>query len=212
MNDYLKLLYYDNQIVVVDKPGGFLSVPGRGPDKQDCIVARVKERFPSCIAQPAVHRLDMATSGVMVLALTKEGHKSLSHQFSCRRVVKRYEAILEGAVQGDSGLIKLSFRLDPENRPYQVYDQEQGKEGLTSWRVLQRRGQMTRVEFFPHTGRTHQLRLHASHFKGLHCPIKGDALYGSGHDGDKMYLHATGLQITHPESGQHLCFFSSPDF
>ncbi len=148
----------------------------------------------------------------MVLALTREAHKNLSHQFFQRKVVKRYVALLDGKVAGDEGEIRLSFRLDPENRPYQVYDPVAGKEGISCWRLLKREVGKTRVEFFPYTGRTHQLRLHASHEKGLGCPVQGDALYGYGKDGDPMFLHATGLQFFHPLSGEQLCYFSPPPF
>ncbi|PIE66519.1 MAG: RNA pseudouridine synthase, partial [Desulfobacterales bacterium] len=171
-----------------------------------------KALFPDCLEQPSVHRLDMATSGLMVLARTKSAHRDLSIQFEQRAVVKRYEALVLGQVEGEQGMIDLPFRLDPDNRPYQVYDEEHGKRGVTHWKALRRDEHTTRLEFFPHTGRTHQLRLHASHAKGLGCPIVGDALYGTGRDGEQMFLHATGLQITHPESKEVLCFFSPPPF
>ncbi len=212
MNNSVEIVHEDEQFVVVNKPGGLLSVPGRGPEKQDCLTARVKNIFPDCIKQPAVHRLDMATSGLLVVALTEKAHRNLSQQFFNRSVVKRYVGLLEGHVVGEEGCVTLSFRLNPDNRPYQVYDPVQGKEGVTRWRIIKREKGLTRVEFFPHTGRTHQLRLHSSHLQGLSCPVKGDALYGTGRDGDKMYLHAAGLQFDHPESRQSLCFISYPDF
>jgi tRNA pseudouridine32 synthase/23S rRNA pseudouridine746 synthase len=196
----LHIVYADGLLVVVDKPGGLLSVPGRGPDKQDCVVNRVKKMFPGCIDQPAVHRLDMATSGLMVLALTSESHRHLSIQFADRLVEKKYEALLEGKVAEEKGEITLAFRLDPENRPRQIYDPVQGKTGSTRWQRLKTMDTITRVAFTPLTGRTHQLRLHAAHELGLGCPIVGDSLYGSGRQGDPMLLHATFLAFTHPGS------------
>jgi tRNA pseudouridine32 synthase / 23S rRNA pseudouridine746 synthase len=118
----LDILYHDTAIVVVNKPGGLLSVPGRGPDKQDCIVQRIRHRFPECIPQPSVHRLDMETSGLMVLALTPEAHRNLSIQFQNRTVQKQYLAILKGIVEKEQGEIELAFRLDVANRPYQMFD------------------------------------------------------------------------------------------
>ncbi|MCI5138389.1 MAG: RluA family pseudouridine synthase, partial [Candidatus Electrothrix sp. AR1] len=192
MKKELEIIFADQQLVVVNKPGGLLAVPGRGPDKQDSVVSRLKAQFPDAIDQPAVHRLDMATSGLMLLALTTEAHRHLSCQFSQRQVDKIYIALLDGAVTEESGEIELRFRLDPENRPYQVYDPVQGKNGITRWRRLALSGTLfgsearpnTRIEFTPLTGRTHQLRLHAAHPSGLGCPIIGDSLYGSGKMGD----------------------------
>ena len=220
----LKIIFADQQLVVINKPGGLLAVPGRGSDKQDSVVSRFKALFPDAIAQPAVHRLDMATSGLMVLALTAEVHRQLSCQFSQRQVDKVYIALLDGAVSeavtGKNGEIELRFRLDPDNRPYQVYDPVQGKIGITRWRRLalsrtlfESKGRpQTRIEFIPLTGRTHQLRLHAAHPLGLGCPIVGDSLYGTGQMGDPMYLHATRLAFTHPISKERLEFYSPPPF
>lgn len=212
VNQSLDIVHADGQLVVVDKPGGLLAVPGRGPEKQDCVVNRLKKMFPGCIDQPAVHRLDMATSGLMALALTVEAHRNLSRQFSAHLVQKRYIALLDGVVAADSGEITLGFRLDPENRPYQVYDPIHGKIGTTRWRRLEISGNRTRVEFVPLTGRTHQLRLHAAHELGLNCPIVGDSLYGSGTQGDPMLLHAAMLSFSHPETGVKVEFSSSVCF
>jgi tRNA pseudouridine32 synthase/23S rRNA pseudouridine746 synthase len=198
--------------VVIDKPAGFLSVPGRGPDKQDCVTARVKNLFPGCLEQPAVHRLDMDTSGLMVLARTRKAHRTLSLQFSERQVRKRYQALLAGLVHGEQGEIELAFRLDPENRPHQIYDPVQGKTGVTHWRKLGVEDGMTRVEFIPLTGRTHQLRLHAAHELGLGFPIVGDRLYGVREPGQRMLLHAQYLSFYHPLSGDAMEFFSPIPF
>ena len=212
----LQHIFADQHLVVVNKPGGLLAVPGRGPDKQDSVVSRLKKQFPEAIEQPAVHRLDMATSGLMVLALTAEAHRHLSQQFSQRQVDKVYIALLDGAAPEESGEIALRFRLAPENRPYQVYDPVQGKLGITRWRRLALCGSadqpQTRIEFMPLTGRTHQLRLHAAHPLGLGCPIIGDSLYGTGNMGDPMYLHAARLSFTHPVSNEYLEFYSPPLF
>jgi len=204
--------YQDEAIVVVDKPGGLLAVPGRGPDKLDCVVSRIRANIHGLIPQPAVHRLDMYTSGLMVLGITCESHRNLSKQFEARTVIKEYEALLEGHVSGSCGEIRLRFRLDPGNRPLQVYDPQNGKMGITHWELLSTTADNSRILFKPVTGRTHQLRLHAAHPLGLGCPIIGDSLYGSGKDGDPMFLHATRLIFTHPSSGSLLNFFSPPPF
>lgn len=198
----LEILYQDAGLIIIDKPSGLLSVPGRGPKKQDCVVSRLKEKFPDMIPQPAVHRLDMYTSGLMLLARTRHAHRHLCRQFEQREVKKRYVALVEGVVDRSSGEIRLAFRLDPENRPYQVYDPIQGKVGITRWRRLEVEGGMTRIEFRPLTGRTHQLRLHAAHEKGLGAPIVGDRLYGNGKEDDTMCLHASGLRFRHPDDGR----------
>ncbi len=208
----IAILYQDDHIVVVNKPGGLLSVPGRGKDKQDCVVTRVKKLFPNMIDQPAVHRLDMFTSGLMVLAKTTAAHRELGIQFEKRAVKKTYISLLEGKIPGSSGRIELSFRLDVTNRPYQIYDPVQGKRGITLWQKLGMTGDFTRVAFTPVTGRTHQLRLHAAHEKGLGVPIVGDRLYGNGKEGDQMMLHASQLSFNHPASQQPLTFDSPPSF
>ena len=212
----LNIIYSDSSNAVAEKPAGMLSVPGRGAGRQDSAAGRVRRLFPGCIDQPSVHRLDMDTSGLLVFALTKEAHRSLSIQFQQSIVKKKYTAVLEGLLDrrlGSVGRIELSFRLDPANRPYQVYDAVQGKKGISLWRKLleNEHERLTRVEFTPLTGRTHQLRLHAAHpadfcasdaacdsgsaapdrtqsstaavnHGGLGCPIAGDRLYGSSSD------------------------------
>jgi tRNA pseudouridine32 synthase/23S rRNA pseudouridine746 synthase len=208
----LHILYQDEFLAVVEKPGGLLAVPGRGADKQDSVVSRLQQMVPWCIAQPAAHRLDMDTSGLMVLGLTRAAHRHLSVQFAEHRVAKKYVALLEGVLSMESGEITLSFRLDPDRRPYQVYDPVQGKVGVSRWRKLEVREGRTLVEFTPLTGRTHQLRLHASHPLGLGCPIVGDRLYGSGCPGEPLRLHAIWLQFEHPETGEVMDFFSHPFF
>ncbi|RPH38649.1 MAG: RluA family pseudouridine synthase, partial [Desulfobulbaceae bacterium] len=151
------IVFQDSALVVVVKPGGLLAVPGRGIEKQDCVVARIRRMLPEMIEQPAVHRLDMHTSGLMVLAVTQQAHRQLSRQFEQRQVDKRYIALLEGIISLQEGEIRLPFRLDPDNRPYQVYDPLQGKMGITRWRHLGTEDGRTRIEFTPLSGRTHQL-------------------------------------------------------
>ncbi|HEB69437.1 MAG TPA: RluA family pseudouridine synthase [Desulfobulbus sp.] len=206
------VLHVDPAFVVVDKPAGLLSVPGRGPDKQDCVVSRVRDLFFDCPEQPSVHRLDMDTSGLMVLARTTEAHRVLSRQFAERRVQKKYLAVLAGVVGEEQGSIELSFRLDPDNRPCQVYDPVRGKSGRTRWRRLSVEDGQTRVEFVPLTGRTHQLRLHAAHSLGLGCPIVGDRLYGTRKPGERMLLHAAFLQFLHPQTEDVVQFSSNVPF
>ena len=208
----LEIIYKDSSIAVVNKPGGLLSIPGRGEDKKDSVTERFKTLFPRSIDQPSVHRLDMYTSGLLVLAFTKESHRNLSIQFQNKTVVKEYTALLDGEITKESGLIKLPFRLDPENRPYQVFDPVHGKEGITEWEKIGIENGKTRILFTPLTGRTHQLRLHSYHEKGLGIPIIGDRLYGTGKEGDKMMLHASYLEFTHPETGERINFSSPPPF
>lgn len=212
MSDLVPIIHMDRLFVVVEKPPGLLSVPGRGPDKTDCVVSRIRDLVPGCPDQPAVHRLDMDTSGLMVIARTVEAHKELSTQFAERRVRKQYQAVVDGVVHGESGEIVLAFRLDPQNRPYQVYDPIHGKKGRTGWRKLSLEGKKTRVEFIPYTGRTHQLRLHAAHVLGLGLPIVGDRLYGTRKPGQRMLLHANRLCFFHPQTGTPLCFDSEVPF
>ncbi|WP_419785584.1 RluA family pseudouridine synthase [Pseudodesulfovibrio sp.] len=208
----LTILFSDDHLVVVDKPSGLLSVPGKGEANQDCVVSRVRSLFPECIEQPSVHRLDQDTSGLLLLALTTSAHRNLSKQFMDRLVGKRYVALLEGVLGETGGVVELKFRLDPDDRPRQVYDPVNGKRGLTRWRRLGVEGGLTRVEFMPQTGRTHQLRLHSAHEKGLGCPIVGDRLYGSGTGPGQLKLHASLLRFRHPATGRPMEFASTPPF
>lgn len=219
-NSILNVLFEDSELVVVVKPSGLLSVPGKGPENQDCVTARVKKMFPGCPDHPEVHRLDMDTSGLMVLARTKEAHRELSRQFHDRETGKRYIALLDGELAeacpakglGESGTIELPFRLDVDNRPHQIYDPVHGKIGITHWKALSADNQKTRVEFTPITGRTHQLRVHAASEHGLGTPIVGDRLYGTGTAPGQLKLHAAFLSFTHPVSGKKLRFNSDPSF
>ncbi len=201
----LDIIYQDEAIVVVEKPSGLLSVPGRGEDNKDSVETRLSALFPNSITQSATHRLDMDTSGLMVLARTKQAHRNLNIQFSTHQVKKTYVALLEGVVKQKEGDIELPFRLDVEHRPHQIYDEVNGKWGLTHFErlgvELSCQGRLaTRVLFTPKTGRTHQLRLHSSHEKGLAHPILGDRLYGETEDGCRLHLHANFLAFKHPDT------------
>lgn len=208
----LEILHTDPAFVVVNKVSGMLATPGRGADKIDSVTDRVKRMFPGCIEQPAVHRLDMDTSGLMVVARTTEAHRHLSLQFQNRQTKKRYIALLDGILDSDEGTIELPFRLDLENRPLQIYDEQYGKIGTTHWRKLGVENGRTRIEFIPVTGRTHQLRLHASHEKGLGIPIVGDPFYGTATRPGELKLHACELTFEHPVTEELLTFHSEPDF
>ena len=216
----IPIIHADDDIIVVAKPSGLLSVPGKGPENQDCVVARIKAMFPDCPDHPEVHRLDMDTSGLMVLARTKEAHRKLSRQFHDRETKKRYIALLDGELTeacpaeglGESGTIRLPFRLDVENRPLQIYDPVHGKLGITHWKTLGVENGKTRVEFIPITGRTHQLRIHAASEHGLGVPIIGDRLYGRGTEPGQLKLHASFLSFRHPATEKTMRFTSAPDF
>jgi len=208
----LDIIHQDQHILVVNKPADLLAVPGRGPGKQDCVVSRARTLFPEMIVQPAVHRLDMQTSGIMVLAMNKDSRRKLSSRFQGRQVVKRYTAIVEKTVAASSGTITLPFRLDPDNRPYQIYDPVNGQEAVTIWRRLEEHPGTTWIEFTPLTGRTHQLRVHSAHQLGLGAPIVGNRLYGSGKEGEPMLLHASFLSFNHPSDDRIIEFNSPPPF
>jgi tRNA pseudouridine32 synthase / 23S rRNA pseudouridine746 synthase len=208
----LEIVYEDADFVIVDKPSGMLSVPGRGPEKRDCVAERVREMYPGCPEQPAVHRLDMDTSGLMVVALNVDAHRQLSMQFEKRETRKLYFALLDGEVTGEGGTIELAFRVDLDNRPHQIYDPIHGKVGTTHWEKLSVEAGRTRVAFIPLTGRTHQLRVHSAHELGLGVSIVGDPLYGRGTGPGQLKLHAAELGFQHPQTGAKLDFVSSPPF
>jgi tRNA pseudouridine32 synthase/23S rRNA pseudouridine746 synthase len=208
----IEVIYEKPEFVVVNKPSGLLAVPGKGEANKDCVVSRIRALYPDCIDQPAVHRLDMDTSGLMVLALTADAHRELSRQFEHREAEKCYIALLDGELSDDQGTIELPFRLDVDNRPLQIHDPVHGKTGITHWRKLAVENGKTRVEFFPITGRTHQLRVHAASEHGLGIPILGDRLYGSGTAPGQLKLHASYLSVKHPRTDEKLEFRSPPPF
>lgn len=206
--DAARTLFADAHLLVVSKPSGLLSVPGRGEDKADCLVARLQTEFPGALI---VHRLDMSTSGLMLLARDAESHRLLSRQFETRAVEKRYEAMVEGCLAQDRGEIDLPLITDWPRRPLQKVDFEIGKPSLTHYAVLERdaASQRTRVALMPHTGRSHQLRVHMA---SLGHPILGDELYGHAVSAPRLLLHATTLQFTHPHSGEALRFHEDAPF
>lgn len=208
------VLYADDALLVLDKPAGLLSVPGRGDDKQDCLSARVQAVYPTALV---VHRLDMATSGLIVMALGVDAQRQLNDAFAERRVEKRYVAVVQGCMPAQAGAwgdIDLPIIVDWPNRPRRMIDHATGKPSLTRWRRLpgQADGPTTRVELAPVTGRSHQLRVH---LKALGHPIVGDALYGEtdlAEPGQRLLLHASELTLSHPTSGVLLHFTSPPAF
>lgn len=198
----LETLYEDEVLVVVNKPSGMLSVPGKSD--LPSVYSILRERYPDAEEPMMVHRLDMGTSGLLVVAKTQAAYHALQQQFYERTVDKRYVALLERMPAVPKGIIHLPLRPDPLNRPYQVVDQLHGKRAETAYEVLGTTGKGVRVALFPHTGRTHQLRVHCAHPDGLDAPIVGDELYGT--TADRLYLHAASLTFTHPVSGQRLQF------
>ena len=193
-NKELTFLYDDDYLSVVHKPAEFLSVPGKSI--QDSVYTRYKEKFPEASGPLIVHRLDMSTSGILLLAKSTETYLNLQAQFMKRTVQKRYVALLSGKIEQDSGEINLPLRVDLDNRPNQLVCYQYGKPAKTLWNVIERRENTTLVHFHPITGRTHQLRVHAAHPKGLNTPIVGDDLYGT--KADRLYLHAELIRFWHP--------------
>ena len=200
----LPILYQDEWLIAVNKPAGLLSVPGRYSDRQDSVLSRLRHLLPDGMVLAAVHRLDWETSGILLLARDRQTYRQLSRQFQERQVHKIYEAVLSGSVTADQGAIELPLWGDPENRPYQKVDEEQGLASLTRFQVMAREGYCTRVKFMPLTGRTHQLRVHAADARGLGVPILGDRLYGCCAVASRLHLHARELRFEHPQSGQTL--------
>lgn len=226
----VEVLYRDNDIIVVNKKSGLLSVPGI--KQKDCIENRIKKLFgysnsfndnsdfgdfQKFIEPCAVHRLDMETSGILIFARNKSAHKNLNQQFREGKVTKKYIALLDGILYGKGeGIIELKFRLDINNRPYQIYDEINGKLSITEYKKLKVESfinpitkkikKVTRIEFTPKTGRTHQLRLASSHIKGLNIPIVGDSLYGKCKKGERLMLHAFYIDFFHPTSNEKISF------
>ena len=200
----LPVVYEDMWLIVVDKPAGMLSVPGR-EQNIDSVQSRMRECLSHVDGPLVVHRLDMDTSGLMLIAKSKEVHKKLQAMFETRAVGKRYIALLDGTVTTDCGEIRLPLASAPHDRPRQEVDYMRGKEAVTRYEVLQRMDGVTRIAFQPLTGRTHQLRVHAAHPDGLSCPIVGDRLYGKK-KADRLYLHAERLELVHPVTGRMLQF------
>ena len=204
----LEIIYEDNALIVVHKPAEFLSVPGK--DIKDSVYSRIKERYPSATGPLIVHRLDMSTSGVLLLTKTKEANKALQSQFINRTIKKRYIALLDGDLSKNSGKITLPLRVDLNDRPKQLVDFTYGKPAETDWKIINKENGKTRVHFYPITGRTHQLRMHAAHKNGLNTPIVGDDLYGKKEK--RLHLHAEFIEFLHPTTLKKMSFTVAPKF
>ncbi|WP_045388125.1 pseudouridine synthase [Falsirhodobacter sp. alg1] len=200
------ILHEDARIIVVDKPSGLLSVPGRGEDKADCLIARLAVMFPDVLL---VHRLDLDTSGVMVFARDKETQVNLSQQFEKRLTKKLYVARLHGSVAGESGTVDLPLIVDWPNRPRQHVNHETGRPSQTDWQVTWRSDTETRVNLMPVTGRTHQLRVH---MMAMGHPILGDPLYAEPSEHTRLMLHAELLRLRHPDTGRSITFTAPAPF
>ncbi|MBY6115056.1 RluA family pseudouridine synthase [Mameliella alba] len=204
----IPVLHEDSDLLVVDKPAGLLSVPGKGPDLADCLIARLERAFPTV---RLVHRLDRDTSGVMVFALTPHAQRHLGNQFETRKTKKTYLARLHGRLSPATGEVDLPLIVDWPNRPRQKVCHETGKPALTGWKVLTADDDETRVRLFPHTGRSHQLRVHTL---SLGHPILGDPLYApeTADQYPRMMLHAEELRLNHPENGKGMKFRAPAPF
>ncbi|MGR3713828.1 MAG: RluA family pseudouridine synthase [Shimia sp.] len=204
----LSVLHEDSDVVVVDKPSGLLSVPGRGAHLADCLITRVQAAFPTALL---VHRLDRDTSGVMVFALTAHAQRHLSMQFEQRKTRKTYVARVWGQMADKTGTVDLPLIVDWPNRPLQMVDHENGKPAVTEYRVLKVGEAESRVRLFPKTGRSHQLRVH---MLALGHVILGDPLYAKGEAGafDRLMLHSEELRFNHPENGKGMSFRAKAPF
>ena len=196
----IEIIYQDDYLVVINKPAEFLAVPGI--HIKDSVAERMKLQFPNATGPLVVHRLDMSTSGLMLIALTSEVYIDLQKQFIDRKIHKEYEALLEGTLSQDKGEIRLPLRLDIDDRPRQLVCFKHGKSAHTHWEVIERKDGRTRVNFKPITGRTHQLRVHAAHTLGLNAPIVGDDLYGKMEN--RLHLHAARIIFSHPISKESM--------
>lgn len=202
------VLHADHEILVVDKPSGLLSVPGRGEDRADCLIARLRGAFPTVLL---VHRLDLDTSGVMVFALTPHAQRHLGKQFETRQVKKVYVARLAGRLEPKTGRVDLPLIVDWPNRPRQKVDHIEGRAAQTDWRVVRASDEETRVRLMPVTGRSHQLRVHMAE---TGHPILGDPLYAAGAAAahPRLMLHAESLRLRHPDSGVSISFSAPVPF
>ncbi len=202
----LEIIHSDEAFLAVNKPTGLLSVPGRGPDKQDCCLSRVAEQYPDALM---VHRLDMDTSGLMLFARSLEVQRNLSLQFENREIRKTYIALVEGIMEQNEGMIDYPMRKDMGQRlpPKHLVDCVRGKKAITEWEVLERTASATRIALFPKTGRSHQLRVH---MQALGHPIVGDNIYGIA--GERLMLHAQTLEFRHPVTGEPIQLESAAPF
>ncbi|MDA0129519.1 pseudouridine synthase [Vibrio sp. MarTm2] len=204
----LEIVYEDDAMVIVNKPSGLLSVPGK--TITDSAYTRLQKRYPDAEGPFVIHRLDMATSGILVFALTRRANKNLQKQFISRSVQKRYIAQIEGEVQAQNGTINLPMRGDPVDRPRQLVCYEHGKPAETYWELIETSNGQSKLYMHPKTGRTHQLRVHCAHHLGLNMPIVGDALYGT--KSDRLHLHAQRLELHHPYNHEPMTFSAKCEF
>lgn len=204
----LKVIYSDDQLLLVDKPAGLLSVPGKGPELADCLIDRLRFVFPQVLL---VHRLDRDTSGIMVFALTAQAQRHLGQQFEKRQTRKTYVAMLWGKMEQASGQVDLPLAVDWPNRPKQRVDHENGRAAVTDWRVDQVQDKCTRVMLYPKTGRSHQLRVH---MQEIGHPVMGDPFYATGpaRDAPRLMLHAQNLRFRHPDGGAWMSFTAHSPF
>lgn len=194
-----EIVYEDEAVVVVNKPSGMLSMPGR--QETYSVATWAEERWPGSMV---AHRLDMSTSGIILVAKTEEAYHALQEQFTERVIKKKYFAIVEGIPKNEHGIVNLPLSSDPMNRPCQIVDHEHGKQAITEYRILATRQDHTLLALWPHTGRTHQLRMHCAHHEGLGCPILGDELYGR--KAERLYLQAQAITFVHPLTNKRMHF------
>jgi len=204
----LEIVFQDEHVVVVNKPADLLSVPGKSI--KDSVYTRIKAQFPQATGSLIIHRLDMATSGLLMLALNERAHKHLQQQFINKEVSKRYVAIIDGILEKTSGEIRLPLCVDFNDRPRQMVCYEHGKYAETHWQVIEEKVGKTKLFLYPITGRTHQLRMHCAHPDGLNLPIIGDGLYGLR--ADRLHLHAQRLSFIHPITKEQLTFEVDAEF
>lgn len=204
----IEIVHEEDDFLVINKPAEFLSVPGKMI--QDSVFERIRARYPDVAGPLIVHRLDQSTSGLMIIALNKDTHKKLQRQFLRRKVHKEYVAVLEGTIRPSKGRIELPLRVDLDDRPRQVVCEEFGKEAITEFKVIQQENGLTRILFYPKTGRTHQLRVHSAHHEGLNAPILGDDLYGNRDR--RLHLHARSISFQHPVTKSMVSYTIEPDF
>ena len=205
----IRILYRDADLLLVRKPDLLLSIPGRHPLNKDCLITRLQREYPDA---SIVHRLDLDTSGIMIIPLNKATHAHISRQFQERRVEKTYQAVVYGTVIEDEGKVELPIRCDWERRPLQMIDHERGKYALTHFQVMERMGDRTRLLLKPVTGRSHQLRIH---MRELGHPILGCDMYAHQEAlgmADRLLLHATSIGFEHPTTGEWLSGECLPDF
>lgn len=206
-SDPLDIIHADHELIVVNKPSGLLSVPGKGAHLADCLIARVQEAFPTALL---VHRLDRDTSGVMIFAATPHAQRHLGLQFEKRQTKKAYIARLRGRLEPKDGTVDLPLIVDWPNRPLQMVCHETGKPAQTDWKVLRATDAESRVRLFPKTGRSHQLRVH---MLALGHPILGDPFYSDNPAAyPRLMLHAEDLRLRHPDGGKGMRFFAKAPF